>query len=181
MSLFVLRLFRFHRDMAVSELITCRSSQASRHRRGSGCADGCRRTFHSIKRRRGEGAKKQLVSVRGSELLIDFHGSCFGLITQKATVRKKCNRKLERRHCQNQQRISPNPRANGEPISSNCRGGFFLLPIFFFLSLGQPAVNGVGASDSRPLPICYRGIFTGRERRRRDRTPTQSAEEPLPS
>lgn len=90
MSLFVLRLFHFHRDMAVSELITCRSSQASRHRRGSGCADGCRRTFHSIKRGgRGEGAKKQLVSVRGGELLIDFHGSCLGLITHKATVIKK--------------------------------------------------------------------------------------------
>lgn len=58
---------------------------------------------------------------------------------------------------------------------------FFLLPILFFLSLGQPAVNDVGANDSRPLPICYCGIFTGRERRRRDLAPTQSAEEPLPS
>lgn len=134
MSLFVLRLFRFHRDMAVSELITCRSSQASRHRRGSGCADGCRRTFHSIKRGgRGEGAKKQLVSVRGGELLIDFHGSCLGLITHKATVIKKsATGKLERRRCQNQQRISPNPRANREPISSNCRGCFFPSSYFLF-------------------------------------------------
>lgn len=54
-----------------------------------GSADGGKQTFHSIKRRRGEGTKKQLVSVRSDELLIDFHGSCFGLITHKATVKKK--------------------------------------------------------------------------------------------
>lgn len=36
-----------------------------------------------------KGQKKQLVSVRGGELLIDFHGSCLGLITHKATVIKK--------------------------------------------------------------------------------------------
>lgn len=48
--------------------------------------------------------KNQPVSVRSDGLLIDFHGSCFGLITLKATVKKKCNRKLEWGRCQNQQR-----------------------------------------------------------------------------
>lgn len=124
MSLLVPWLLCFHRDIAVSELITCCSSQANRHRRGLGSADGGRQTFHSIKWRRGEGTKKQLVSVRSDELLIDFHGSCFGLITHKATV-KKCNWKLQWRRCQNQQRKAPNPRANREPISFNCRGCFF--------------------------------------------------------
>lgn len=58
MSLFVLRLLCFHRDIAVTELITCCSSQASRHRRGFGSADRGRQTFHSIKQRRREQNKK---------------------------------------------------------------------------------------------------------------------------
>lgn len=130
-----------------------------------------------------KGQKKQLVSVRGGELLIDFHGSCLGLITHKATVIKKKSATGNLRG--DVARISRGFHQIPELVESQsvpiAEAVFFLPPIFFFLSLGQRAVNGVGANDSRPLPICYRGIFTGRERRRRDRAPTQSAEEPLPS
>lgn len=59
------------------------------------------RLFTKLNRGEGEGRrrrkKKQLVSVRGSELFIDFHGSCFSLITHEATVKTAAGNSSRRR------------------------------------------------------------------------------------
>lgn len=66
------------------------------------------------------------------ELFIDFHGSCFSLITLRATVQLESETSEETLlptwNCQNQWRKAPNPKANWEPIVFNYTGWFFLQP-----------------------------------------------------
>lgn len=143
-------------------------------------ADQSSQNFHWIKQWRG--GKKQTCRHPQQELFIDFHGSHFSLITPGAPAKMKWETSEETLlptwNCQNQQRKAPNPKANWEPISFNYRG-FFCGGRSVVLLLWTPLMAGGLTTHTHSqyvtMPFLHRVV--GRETRRSDRMPTETAED----
>lgn len=131
--------------------------------------------FTKLNRVKKKQQKKTTCQRPQLELFIDFHGSCFSLITHRATVKPERGTSEETLlptwNCQKYQ----NPKPNWEPISFNYKG--FLFGVASLLRM--PAMAGGLPTDAHSqyaiVPFLHRVV--GWETRQRDKMPTESVED----